>query len=146
MNQEHIIKTVDPNTNATTVKYLLFGFRDFLSTGPHLEPVDNGQLEQPVTDMDTALHTIGYIKLSLYLDASGNTYVLDSNGNPINNRLVKSNSYTYPYPYVDNSGNLIDGFSIFEFDDNSTFSVYDDGHNSAWYSIYNVTTSIKQFT
>jgi hypothetical protein len=145
MNKPHIIKTVDPKTRAITVKYLLYGFRDFTSTGPHLESLENGQYLQMVNDFDTALHTIGYIKISIYVDASGNTFEVDSNNNPINNRLVKSNSYTYPF--IDSNGNAVEGTIIMTFDDGSTFSSIDiDATYEDWYKIYNVNTSLQPFT
>jgi len=145
MNKPHIIKTVDPKTRAITVKYLLYGFRDFTSTGPHLDLLENGEYLQMFDNFDTALHTIGYIKISIYLDASGNTFQVDSNNNPINNRLVQNNSYTYPY--IDSNGNAVDGTIIITFDDGSTFTnlgnptIY-----PAWYKVYSVNATPQQFT
>ena len=145
MNNPHTIYIHNPITRAITVKYLLFGVRDFISTGPHLEPLDNGQYPQFIIDMDTALHTIGYIKLSMFADASGTIIQTDSNGNPIYMRLVKSNSYTFPY--IDLSGNTVDGTIVMTFDDGTTFTSVDiEVILEDWYIVYSVNTVPQRFT
>jgi hypothetical protein len=144
MNNPYTIYIHNPITRTITVKYLLFGVRDFISTGPHLEPLENGQYPQFIIDMDTALHTIGYIKLSIFADASGTIIQTDSNGNPIDTRLVKSTSYTFPY--IDISGNTVDGTIVLTFDDGSTFTSVDiEVILEDWYMIYSVNTVPQLF-
>ena len=78
----------------------------------------NGQFDVLTTDINTALHTLGYLRINIYNDISGNSVALDSNGNPIIDRTILSTRYIYPT--TDASGAPVDGFLRITFDDGST--------------------------
>jgi hypothetical protein len=101
----------------------------------HITPLENDEYTKFFQDVDAAVN-IGPFILSIFMDASGITYAKDTNGNDINLRLVKSNSYTYPY--MDYTGGYVDGQFIFIFDDGSTFTNIDLNNSEYWYYIQGV--------
>jgi hypothetical protein len=136
---------VHPETKATSVVYYLFGMRDsFTTSGPNIDPLVNGEYPQLTIDMNTAIHTIGFSTINVYLDASGTIFALDSSGNPISNRLIVQTSYTYPY--IDLSGNPIDGQFTVTFDDGTYYTNNDTNNSMYWYSIGGPNPIIYQFT
>lgn len=136
---------VHPETNATTIVYYLFGMRDsFTTSGPNLDPFVNGEYTQLTIDMNAALHSVGFCTINIFMDASATIFALDSNGNPISNRLIKQTSYTYPY--IDSSGNPIDGQFTITFDDGSFYTNNDMKNSTYWYSIGGPNPIIYQFT
>ena len=106
-----------------------------------LNTLTNGEYAFVTKDMNTALHTVGYMHMSIYTnpnsivplidssgrsffaDASGLLLALDNNNNPIQSKVLRQT--TYRYPHLDASGNTIDGYMTFFFDDGSSFSNYD---------------------
>ena len=138
---------VHPETKATTVVYYLFGMRDsFNTSGANVEPYENGEFTQFIADINVAIRSIGFCTINVYMDPSGTNFALDSSGNPISNRLIKQTSYTYPY--IDLSGNPVDGSMLITFDDGSFFlySDTDTTENAYWYSIGGPNPIIYQFT
>ena len=125
----------NPITNIKLVTFTLRHNREFSTNSDvSLNKYDNGEYDNLITDMNTALHTLGYAEINIYSDASGTVFVNDSNGNPITNRLIVTTTYTYPY--LDLSGDFVFGYFTILFDDNSTFSNPDSNHLAYWYSIY----------
>lgn len=123
-----------PITNIKAVTFSLRHNRDFYTNDVSLNKFDNGEYDNLITDMNAALHTLGYAEINIYSDASGTVFVNDSIGNPITNRLIVTTTYTYPY--VDLSGDFVFGYFTVLFDDNTTFSNPDSNHLAYWYSIY----------
>ena len=78
----------------------------------------DGEYNAVTNDINIALHTLGYLRINIYNDISGNSVALDSNGNPIIDRIISSTRYIYPT--TDSSGNAVDGFFRITFDDGST--------------------------
>ena len=133
----HYVRDVfyHPITNIKAVTFTLRHSRDFYTNSDvSLNKYDNGEYDNLITDMNSALHSLGYAEINIYSDASGTVFVNDSNGNPIANRLIVSTTYTYPY--LDLSDNFVFGYFTILFDDNSTFSNPDSNHLAYWYSIY----------
>jgi hypothetical protein len=84
----------------------------------------------PVTaDINTALHTLGYLRINIYNDISGNSVALDSSGNPVIDRVIASTRYIYPT--TDASGNAVDGFLRIIFDD-GTYLDTEDWNNTQY--------------
>lgn len=124
----------DPYTTKKETKFTLQEVRDFTTNDVSLNKYDNGQFDELISDMNTALHTIGYSDIYIFTDASGTILANDSNGNPIEKRRIKSTSYTYPY--IDLSGDFVFGFFTILFDDDSTFYLNDANHTAFWYTIF----------
>jgi hypothetical protein len=78
----------------------------------------DGEFTRVTADINTALHTLGYLRINMYNDLSGNSIALDSSGNPITDRTVSS--IRYIYPTTDESGNAVDGLIRITFDDGTT--------------------------
>ena len=70
------------------------------------------------------------------MDASGQTYAQDSNGDDINLRTVTSTSYSYPY--IDYLGTWHGGTFVFTFDNGSTFTNVDTNNSAYWYFIQGI--------
>jgi len=104
----------------------------------------NGEYTQITQDENTALHTVGYIKMSIFTDGSGNNYALDSNNNPIISKLVVNTVYTYPY--TDALGASIDGYLTIYFDDDTRFGNNDTNDSAYWYTLEGLPLEYKQFT
>lgn len=117
----------------------------FTTSGPNIDALTNGEYPQYTVDINQALHSLGYARISIYMDASGTIFALDSNGNPISSRLITQTSYTYPY--VDASDNTIDGTFTVTFDDGSFYFNTDVTNSAYWYSMQETGQSIiYQFT
>jgi hypothetical protein len=97
--------------------------------------LENGEYVTFMNDINTAVN-VGPIVVSIFMDASGQTFAQDSNGGDINLRTVKST--TYCYPYVDYLGGWHYGTFTFTFDDGSTFSNIDINDSAYWYYIQGV--------
>jgi hypothetical protein len=78
----------------------------------------DGEYDPVTADINTALHTLGYLRINIYNDISGNSVALDSSGNPVIDRTIASTRYIYPS--TDASGNATDGFLRITFDDGTT--------------------------
>lgn len=104
-----------------------------------LSMLSNDEYYQVTLDMNTAIQATGQIFISIYLDPSGTILVQDSLGNDINELLIRSTFYTYPF--VDSrSGTptFVDGYMTFTFDNGGSLS-NDDLHNSEyWYRVKGV--------
>jgi hypothetical protein len=111
----------------------------------NIPPLENGEYVQFMLDVNMAVRR-GPLIVSIYTDASGNNFALDSNGNPINNRYLKTTSYVYEY--FDLSNNLVDGVLNCTFGDGSTFDNGDINNSSYWYNIQGVSdpNNLPQYT
>lgn len=111
-----------------------------------LNDLSNGQYDEVIYDMNQALHTVGYTKMTIYTDGSGNGFAKDTNGIDIVNKIIKTTEYTYPY--IDASGNSIPGNLTIIFDDESKFINSDLHENQSWfwYTIEGLPNILKTFT
>lgn len=111
--------------------------RDFdASYGEIIIPaLEDGEYILFINDLNTAVN-VGAIILSIFMDASGQTFAQDSNGGDINLRKVTSTSYSYPY--IDYLGTWHDGTFSVTFDDGSTFTNIDLNDSMYWYFIQGV--------
>lgn len=109
-----------------------------------LPPLLDGEYAQVIPDSNTVLHTVGYIRMSIYIDASGTTFAQDSSGNDINNKLVSSTIYTYAY--TDLSGSNWDGYFLTYFDDGTTFGNNDTNNGAYWYTMEGLGKPPQQYT
>ena len=100
-----------------------------------LNTLVNGEYLHVTEDENAVLHNnaYGYIRITVFHDASATTYGLDSNGNPIISKLIVNTVYTYPY--VDASGVSIDGYMTTYFDDGTYFGNNDANDADYWYKI-----------
>ena len=107
--------------------------------------ITDGEYAEFQYDVNLCINVLGKVNLNIYTDGSGNSYALDSSGNPIQNRVVIETNYIYPY--TDASGNSVYGYFKITFDDGSSFS-NDDANNTAfWYYLEGLEPAIiKQFT
>jgi hypothetical protein len=122
-------------------------FADDLSgNNPENIPLlENGQYLLFMEDVNMAVRK-GELVISIYSDASGVNYVLDSNGNPVNNRFLRTT--TYSYPYIDRDGVYVYGVITCIFGDGSTFANDDAHETSYWYNIKGISdpNNLRQFT
>jgi hypothetical protein len=120
------------------------GTRDL--SGHDVPYLDNGQYQLIINDVNYALHHGHPFRISIYPDASGNTFAKDSNANDINDRLVITTIYTYPYmDYIQNI--TVPGDFKVIFDDGSYFENTDEYETSYWYTVVGAEpVEIKQFT
>jgi len=128
------------------VTYNIFLLRDLSGNNPeNIPPLEDGEYPQFMLDVNMAIR-MGPILLSLYTDASGTGFLVDSNGNPIVNRFLKQT--TYSYPYIDNDGLYIPGLLTCTFGDGSTLSVDGFHHSIFWYFIKGVNdpNNLQPFT
>jgi len=121
--------------------------RDLSGNNPeNIPPLEDGEYIQFMQDVNMAVR-MGALIISVYTDASGIGIALDSSGNPILNRLLKTTSYVYPH--IDNEGNYIYGVLTNVYDDGSTFSNINTINNTLyWYSIQGVSdqNNLQQYT
>ena len=82
--------------------------------------------------------------MSLYTDASGTVFAVDSSGNPIDNKLVVTTIYTNSY--TDASNNLQDGYLTTYFSDGTYFGNNDTNDSAYWYTFYGLDQPPKQYT
>jgi hypothetical protein len=111
----------------------------------NIPPLDNGEYVQFMQDVNMAVR-MGPLIISIYTDASGTIFALDTNGNPVNNRTI--NTTSYKYPYYDANNNLVDGVLTCTFDDSSSFSNDDENNAAYWYNIQGVSdpNNLLQYT
>ena len=139
----HDFLTLNPQY---VVSYNIFLLRDLSGNNPeNIPPLEDGEYPQFMLDVNMAIR-MGPILLSLYTDSSGTGFILDSNGNPINNRFLKQT--TYSYPYIDKDGVYIQGLLTCTFGDGSTLSVDGLHHSIFWYFIKGITdpNNLQPFT
>jgi hypothetical protein len=117
----------------------------FTTTSDVLVPqLTDGEYISVINDTNTVLHSIGEVKMSLYTDASGTVFAVDSSGNTIDNKSVATTIYTYPY--VDASGNAQAGYLTTYFGDGTYFGNNDINNAAYWYTFYGLDQSPKQYT
>ena len=97
-----------------------------------VDPLTNGEYAQVTADINTALHTLGYLRINIFTDLSGTMYAQDNLGNDIIDRTIYSTRYTYPT--TDLSGNTIDGHMTMTFTDGTTYDNSD--INNTAYAYY----------
>jgi len=146
MNLHYIKNTIfNPYTRIKETTFSLREKRDFTTNDASLNKYDNGQFDSLINDMNTALHSLGFSDIYIFMDASGTILANDSNGKPIEKRRIKSTSYTYPY--IDNSDNFVFGYFTIVFDDDSTFYLNDANHDVYWYTMFGMNPiQIKQLS
>uniref|UniRef100_A0A6C0JQM7 Uncharacterized protein n=1 Tax=viral metagenome TaxID=1070528 RepID=A0A6C0JQM7_9ZZZZ len=145
MNTEHHREFLRLNPHYV-VTHHIYLMRDLSGNNPeNIPPLEDGEYVQFMLDVNMAVRT-GPLIISIYSDASGNNIVLDTNGNPVNNRYLKTTSYSYPY--IDFSGNYIDGILTCIFGDGSSFSNNDENNAAYWYSIQGISdpNNLQQYT
>ena len=105
-----------------------------------------GQFDEFDADFNKAKVELTHIYLNVYLNAEGTVFANDSNGNPIQNRLVYYISYTLPYN--DPVSNMpMPGYLMVIFSDHSFIKSFNNAETTYWYSINGLTPfAIKQFT
>jgi len=133
----------NPHYIVTHHFYLL---RDLSGNNPeNIPPLDNGEYVQFMQDVNMAVR-MGPLIVSIYTDASGTNFALDTNGNPISSRTI--NTTNYHYPYYDANNILVEGVLTTVFDDGSSFSNDDEHNTSFWYNIQGVSDPInlQQYT
>jgi hypothetical protein len=108
-------------------------------------PITDGEYISFQSDVNYAINVLGHVNVNIFMDASGTTFALDSNGNPIQNALIEKMIYTYPY--IDASNNTIDGYFEIIFAGGGTWSNVDAHWYEYWYSIEGILpVTIVQFT
>jgi hypothetical protein len=128
------------------VTHHFYLMRDMSGNNPiNIPPLENGEYIQFMLDVNAAVR-IGALIISIYTDISGTVFALDTNGNPVNNRFLKTTNYVYPY--VDGNGTLMDGVLSCTFGDGSTFSNIDANNGAYWYNIQGISdpNNLKQYT
>ena len=111
--------------------------RDLSGNNPeNIPPLEDGEYPQFMLDVNSAVR-MGPLIVSICVDASGTQYVLDSNGNPINNRFLKQT--TYSYSYINQDGVFIPSVLTCTLGDNSTFSTDGFHHSIFWYYVKGIT-------
>uniref|UniRef100_A0A6C0DRU8 Uncharacterized protein n=1 Tax=viral metagenome TaxID=1070528 RepID=A0A6C0DRU8_9ZZZZ len=116
-------------------------------TDPWRRPPYSDEFQAFYNDMKTVMTTVGHLYINIYNDASGNSVANDSNGNPIQHRLVSYIIYTYSGAEVTTSQSDFGGMhlafsdgSLIQFPNSATLIYY-------WYTIDGITPSvIKAFT
>ena len=116
----------------------------FTTNDVTLPQLIDGEYTRVLNDSNTVLHSVGYIKMSLYTDASGTVFAQDSSGNPIDNKLVTTTLYTYPY--TDICGNLWDGYLTTYFSDGTYFGNNDTNDSAYWYTFEGLNQPPVQYT
>ena len=102
----------------------------------------NGEYLNVIADENAVLHNnnYGYIRITIFHDASANSYATDSSGNQIISKLIKNTVYTYPY--IDASNVSIDGYMTTYFDDGTFFGNNDSNDADYWYKIDGVDQAV----
>lgn len=94
-----------------------------------VDPLTNGEYANVTADINTALHTLGYLRINIFTDLSGTAFAKDNLGNDIVDRTIHSTRYNYPA--TDSSGNTIDGHMTITFTDGTTYD-NDDTYNTSY--------------
>jgi hypothetical protein len=121
-------------------------YRDLSGNNPeNIPPLEDGEYVIFMQDVNLAVRR-GALIISIYTDASGIGVVLDSNGNPVLNRILKTTNYLYSY--FDANGNHVDGVLTSIFDDGSSFSNGDLNNTAYWYNIQGISdpNNLQQYT
>jgi hypothetical protein len=115
-------------------------------SGNNVPQLDNGEYDLIINDINSALHSGNAFRINIYTDASGSIFAQDSNNNDINNRLVVTTIYTYPYH--DNFADTdVDGNFKVIFDDGSYIQNNDANNQAYWYTVVGAEpVDVKQFT
>jgi len=123
-----------------------YRFRDLSGNNPeNIPPFEDGEYFLFMQDVSLAVRK-GPLIISVYTDASGIGIALDSNGNPILNRILKTTNYMYAH--YDANGNYIDGVLTNIYDDGSTFSNNNENNSAYWYNIQGVSdpNNLRQYS
>jgi len=134
------------NLPITLVLYSAYLYKSRDITNDKVPYLDNGQYQLIIDDINSALYNRNPFRINIFTDASGTIFALDSNGNDVNDRLVVTTIYTYPY--MDNIKSIfVPGDFKVIFDDGS-YIENDDAHETTyWYTIVGAdSVEIKQFT
>lgn len=116
-------------------------------TDPYHHPPYSDQFLSFYTDLKTVMTTVGHLYINIYNDPSGNTPSVDTNGNPIQHRLVYYIVYTYSGAEVTSSHSDLGGIklvfsdgSFIEFPNTEPIVYY-------WYNIDGISPAdLKAFT
>ena len=104
-----------------------------ISASTSIENIRSTTYENITSQINGMLSTNRQASISVYDDAEGATFSLDSNGNQINNVQIKSVSMTQSY--IDSITNAPVSASVtIVFTDNASFKAIDDEHLN-WYKI-----------
>ena len=87
-------------------------------TDPWHRPLITDQFESFYADLKTIMTTVGHLYINIYNDASGNNPAVDTNGNPIQHRLVNYIVYTYSRNEISSSDSDLGGIKL-SFNDGS---------------------------
>jgi hypothetical protein len=108
-------------------------------------PITDGEYISFQNDVNYAINVLGHVNLDIYLDASGTIFAQDASGNPLQNVLIESMTYTYQS--LDASGNTIDGLFEIQFYNNKYWSNRDAINTLYWYYVNGIYPKvIYQFT
>jgi hypothetical protein len=137
---------VNPHYIVTYNLFDIIKSRDLSGNNPeNIPPLEDGEYVQFMLDVNNAVR-MGPLIVSIYTDASGVAFALDSNNNPINNRFLKQTSYVYPY--MNKDGVYIPGVLTCIFGDGSSFSNDDENNAAFWYNINGISdpNNLQQYT
>lgn len=116
----------------------------FTTNAVVLPQLTDNEYTQVINNCNTVLHSVGEIRMSLYTDASGTIFALDSSGNAIDNKLVTTTIYTYPH--TDASNNAWDGYLTTYFDDGTYFGNNNTNNSAYWYTLNGLAQPPRQYT
>lgn len=103
-----------------------------------------GNFEVFSNDVDLVKSSVQSVAVSIYKNNEGTIFATDSNGNIIQEKLVKRT--VYALPRLDKNGVNIAGSMKIYFKDNSTFTNEDNNPEGYWYSILGMSPfAIKNF-
>ena len=104
-----------------------------------MNTINNGRYEQFNLDVNAAVRAAKFLKVSIFNDDAGNSYVSDSNSNDIREQLISSISYLYP-SVDETSGQQVNGSLTLSFAEGSNIVLYDDVDNF-WYVVDGITNA-----
>ena len=104
-----------------------------------MNALTNGRYNQFSVDVNATFSACVFLKVSIYTLEDASVFVLDSNSNNIDNRLISSISYAYA-SIDETTGQQINGTLTINFDDGSSIVVHDDV-DVFWYQIHGITGS-----
>ena len=96
-------------------------------------PLASEHYSDITSQIDAVLKDNKRAKVSIFTDSTGTAVALDSNGKNIENKEVRSISYTSSYTDF-NTGDVINGFLTIIFTDGDTFKTIDTV-DTFWYTI-----------
>jgi hypothetical protein len=114
---------------------------------PYRRPPYSDQFVSFYNELKQVMDVSGHLFINIYNDPSGNSYTLDSIGNPIQHRKVKYIIYTYSNAEFPGSQSDVGGIKI-KFIDNSEIQFPNsEPYIFFWYSIDGIEpVVIKPFT